>query len=89
MLIPSLEFQLEKQSQTHYYRRSQEIHDHVFAPKSGGIMAYMTGEGKGIQPGDYLILGDDYQSQQYQVDKINYYATPPDMWIALLKQVRG
>jgi hypothetical protein len=87
MLISSLEYQVEKQTQTHYYRKSEEVHDHVFAPKDGGIMAYMTGVGEGIQAGDYLILQDDYQSEQYKVDKINYYAAPPDMWVALLKQV--
>ncbi|HBL57023.1 MAG TPA: hypothetical protein DDZ80_00125 [Cyanobacteria bacterium UBA8803] len=74
-------------TETHYYTCSCEAHDHVFAPKDGGIRAYMTGQGKGIKQGDYLVLQGGYGSEPYQVDKINYYSNPPDMWIALLKQV--
>lgn len=47
----------------------------------------MTGIGKGIKPGDYLILQRDSELCRYQVEEIDYYSDPPDMWMALLKKV--
>ncbi|HAG84503.1 MAG TPA: hypothetical protein DCL61_25945 [Cyanobacteria bacterium UBA12227] len=75
------------ENKIHYCTVSDEIYDHIFAPKEGGIKAYMTGQGQGIECGDYLILKEKSNGERYQVDKINYYSNPPDMWIALLKQV--
>lgn len=79
-------FQPPNPHKTHHYTVSDEIHDHIFAPKNGGIRAYMTQQGKGIKRGDYLILQAGSNSNRYQVDKISYYSDPPDMWIALLRQ---
>ncbi|MEQ9000142.1 MAG: hypothetical protein RID53_26975 [Coleofasciculus sp. B1-GNL1-01] len=76
----------QRQQKTHHYKVSNERHNHVFVAKDGGIRAYMTEQGQGVEPGDYLILQRGSTSNRYQVDKINYYASPPDMWIALLKQ---
>ncbi|MEI2581633.1 hypothetical protein [Scytonema sp. PRP1] len=47
----------------------------------------MTGQGKGIKRGDYIILCNGSQSCRYQVEEIDYYSEPPDMWIALLNDV--
>ncbi|MEQ8974727.1 MAG: hypothetical protein RIE73_30620 [Coleofasciculus sp. C1-SOL-03] len=76
----------QQQKRTHHYKVSNERYNHVFVSKDGGIRAYMTEQGQGIEPGDYLVLQRGSTSNRYQVDKINYYANPPDMWIALLKQ---
>lgn len=76
----------QRLNKTHHYQVSNDRHNHVFVPKDGGIRAYMTEQGQGVEPGDYLILQRGSTSNRYQVDKINYYSNPPDMWIALLKQ---
>jgi hypothetical protein len=76
----------QRLNKTHHYKVSNDCHNHVFVPKDGGIRAYMTEQGQGVEPGDYLILQKGSTSNRYQVDKINYYSSPPDMWIALLKQ---
>jgi len=76
----------QQRKKTHHYKVSNERHNHVFVAKDGGIRAYMTEQGQGVEPGDYLILQRGSTSNRYQVDKINYYASPPDMWIAQLKQ---
>lgn len=76
----------QRLNKTHHYKLSNDRHNHVFVPKDGGIRAYMTEQGQGVEPGDYLILHRGSTSNRYQVDKINYYSSPPDMWIALLKQ---
>lgn len=77
---------LKQNTKTHYYTKYEDAHDHIFELREGGIKAYMTGEGKGIQRGDYLILQENSHAEPYQVDKINYYSNPPDMWVAILKQ---
>ncbi|MFP4103344.1 hypothetical protein [Coleofasciculus sp.] len=76
----------QRLNKTHHYKVSNDRHNHVFVAKDGGIRAYMTEQGQGVEPGDYLILQKGSTSNRYQVDKINYYSSPPDMWIALLKQ---
>ncbi|WP_339381337.1 hypothetical protein [Brasilonema sp. UFV-L1] len=47
----------------------------------------MTGQGKGVKRGDYIILRDSSNACRYQVEDIDYYSEPPDMWIALLQKV--
>lgn len=42
----------------------------------------MTGYGKGIKRGDYIILSKD--KIRYRVEAIDYYADPPDIWTAIL-----
>lgn len=78
--------ELKELNKTHHYKVSNDPHNHVFVPKDGGIRAYMTEQGEGVEAGDYLVLQKGAICDRYQVDKINYYSSPPDMWIALLKQ---
>ena len=47
----------------------------------------MTARGKGVKLNDYIILQIGSESHRYQVDKIDYYSNPPDMWMALIKKV--
>ncbi|MBW4471950.1 MAG: hypothetical protein KME45_16310 [Stenomitos rutilans HA7619-LM2] len=47
----------------------------------------MTGQGKGIKPNDYILLQLESISRCYQVEVIDYYSQPSDMWIALLKSI--
>ncbi|XGV94520.1 MAG: hypothetical protein ACAF41_17410 [Leptolyngbya sp. BL-A-14] len=49
--------------------------------------AYMTGQGKGIKPNDYILLKFKSRPQRYQVKMIDYYSNPPDLWIALLNPI--
>jgi MioC protein len=72
----------KRKPKTHDYRKLVAGQDYIFEPIEGGDQAYLTGQGKRVKRGDYLILSD-----RYQVEEIDYYANPPDMWIALLKRV--
>lgn len=47
----------------------------------------MTGQKKGLKQGDYLIVRDGSSLCRYQIEEIDYYCNPSDMWIALLKRV--
>lgn len=48
---------------------------------------YMTAQSKGVKCGDYIILQIGSESCRYQVEQIDYYSNPSDMWIALIKKI--
>ncbi|NEQ19655.1 MAG: hypothetical protein F6K28_08885 [Microcoleus sp. SIO2G3] len=78
-----------KHSQTKTYDYTQYVggRDYVLEPIDNQAKGYMTGQGKGIKRGDYIILYNGSKSCRYQVEEIDYYSEPPDMWIALLEKV--
>jgi hypothetical protein len=57
-------------------------HDYTFEPINGGQRGKVFGWGRGVRPGDYLILSNSDGSTRYVVDAIRYYPDPPDMWRA-------
>ena len=71
---------------THDYTQSHGGDDYIFDPIEEGNGGYLTGQGRGIERGDYLILSDGSHCHRYQVEEIDYYSNPPDMWIALVKK---
>ncbi|MBD2777382.1 hypothetical protein [Iningainema tapete] len=48
---------------------------------------YMTAQSKGVKRGDYVMLKNGPNSELYQIEEIDYYSDPSDMWMALLKKV--
>ncbi|MDZ8050965.1 MAG: hypothetical protein RMX68_023105 [Aulosira sp. ZfuVER01] len=78
----------QQKHKIHDYSQLMRGKDYIFETRQGGLGGYMTGTGKGIKPRDYIILQHGYQNYRYQVEEIDYYSNPSDMWIALLKQVR-
>lgn len=83
----SLANESKQKNKIHDYSQLVRGKDYVFEPLQGGMGGYMTSSGKGIKPGDYIILQYGCKHYRYQVEEIDYYADPSDMWIALLKQV--
>jgi hypothetical protein len=61
--------------------------NYVFEPIDNHTKGYMTGYGKGVKIGDRIILQDTDETYTYQVEQIDYYLDPPDMWIAQLKRI--
>ncbi len=86
-LISSPANELKQKNKIHDYSQQVWGTDYVFERLNEGIMGYMTGVGKTIKPGDRIILRQGCESYQYQVQEIDYYSDPSDMWMALLKQV--
>ncbi|MBW4559169.1 MAG: hypothetical protein KME59_25270 [Trichormus sp. ATA11-4-KO1] len=76
----------DKQHKIHDYTRLVQGKDYVFELLDEGITGQMTGVGKGIKPCDYIILQHGCEIERYQVEEIDYYSDPPDMWIALLQK---
>jgi hypothetical protein len=77
-----------RQQKTHDYTCYQIGVDYFFESINHGTQGYMTGQGKGIRCGDCLLLGLESGSVAYQIEDINYYSNPSDMWIALLAKVQ-
>jgi hypothetical protein len=44
----------------------------------------MTGQGRDLRCGDYILLSFGQQLRPYQIQDIDYYSSPSDTWIALL-----
>ncbi|NMG05978.1 hypothetical protein DP117_03505 [Brasilonema sp. UFV-L1] len=82
-------FNKRKPLQTKTYDYTQDINgrDYIFESVDNQVKGYMTGQGKGVKRGDYIILRDSSNACRYQVEDIDYYSEPPDMWIALLQKV--
>ena len=82
-----------------FVRRSQpsyNLHDYTHHQPSEYALEFiaedskyhMTGQGMGICQGDRILLCQDGQTTRYQVQAIEYYASPSDLWTALLIKVR-
>ena len=76
-----------KSSKTHDFSRAVKGQDYLLEPIGESLRAYMTGYGSGMKVGDYLILREGFDCCRYQVEEIEYYSNPEDMWIASVKQV--
>ncbi|HEY9596380.1 MAG TPA: hypothetical protein V6D33_01760 [Cyanophyceae cyanobacterium] len=74
-------------TKTHDFTRADQGKDYVIEFLKRSTKAYMTGQKKGLKPGDYLIVHNGTALCRYQVEEIDYYCSPSDMWIALLKPV--
>lgn len=61
--------------------------DYTLTPKDNGQSADAMGWGRGIEPGDYMLINvskDSPKITRYRFDRIEYYHDPPDMWNARL-----
>ncbi|MGB6299886.1 MAG: hypothetical protein WBF90_27455 [Rivularia sp. (in: cyanobacteria)] len=72
---------------THDFTQRVAGVDYVFETAENLTTAYMTARGKGVKPHDYIVLQINSKSYRYQVEQIDYYSNPPDMWMALIKKV--
>ena len=72
---------------THDYRKEHRRwgHDYTFDPVEGtaGRSATMCGWGRGLKKGDYILMSHSEGGEsRYQIDEVNYFSNPPDMWSA-------
>lgn len=71
-----------REPQTHDYTKRGWGHDYTFSPIDAGQCGRMSGWGRGIEAGDYLLLDNQGSSSRYRVDRIEYQMNPRDMWFA-------
>lgn len=77
----------QHKSKTHDFTECVPGTDYVFEVAENLTTAYMTARGKGVKADDYIILQIDSKPCLYQIQKIDYYSNPSDMWMALLNKV--
>ncbi len=79
------------------FGRSRKIHDFTlqepdidfsFEPFSQNAQGYLTGQGSGIRPGDFVVLKINSLPQKYEVKEMDFYSSSDVMWIARLVRVR-
>jgi hypothetical protein len=74
-------------NKTHDYTKCVSGTDYVFESVDNLTKGYITSQRQGVKHGDYIILQNAINCDRYQVEEIDYYSDPPDMWIALVKKV--
>ncbi|RUT00229.1 hypothetical protein DSM106972_076770 [Dulcicalothrix desertica PCC 7102] len=76
-----------KRIKTHDYTNQVSGQDYVFETIDDHTKGYMTAQGKGVTVGDFITLQDGAEVYHYQVEQIEYYSNPSDMWTGVLKRV--
>ena len=70
---------------THDYTHRGWGHDYIVREVfDGGHVIQVTGFGFGLKPRDYILMQNEGKTTRYQIDTINYYADPDDMWNATM-----
>jgi hypothetical protein len=79
-----------KRSRTYDYSRALDGVDYMFDSLSAGSgRGHMTSQRSGVKVGDHILLAQDGVTQKYEVQAIDYYSSPEDMWVALLTKLNG
>jgi hypothetical protein len=69
------------------YTKSSDSYSLVLEAINGSSLKYyMTAYGAGIRAGDFIVISDPEFSVTFNVENIDYYLDPPDLWIACLIQ---
>lgn len=74
-------------SDTHDYTNARRGfgHDITYHPlDEKGIRLKATGWGHGLKVGHFILLSNRAGSTRYQVESINYFTDPADMWGVVL-----
>tara|TARA_B110001454_G_C12313029_1_gene264519 strand:- start:201 stop:458 length:258 start_codon:yes stop_codon:yes gene_type:complete len=68
-------------NKTHDYSNREWGHNYqIISNEDGGHKLSMSGWGRGINSGDYIIIKNGVDTTRYIFDKISYYNDPVDMW---------
>ena len=74
---------------THNY--TGHVHDQHYVleaaiadPNQEGDRFTMTAYGDRLKAGDFILLRQNGEKVRFQVEQIDYYCDPPDLWIAQL-----
>lgn len=76
-----------RRPKVHDYTHYEMGIDYIFELNNSNSKGYMTAQGKGVRRGDHLLLRYESTTVEYQIEDINYYSSPANMWIALLMRV--
>ena len=74
-------------NKTHDFTELVYGSDYAFEVAEDPSKAYMTAQRRGVKTDDYIVLLIGSEYWRYQVEQIDYYSNPPDMWMALIKKI--
>ena len=74
--------QPKDEPQTHDYLKPAWGRNCTFTPLEKGQRGHVTGWGRGVEVGDYLLLPNGNVSTRYRITILHNYDGPPDMWRA-------
>ncbi|NJL21587.1 MAG: hypothetical protein HC895_13475 [Leptolyngbyaceae cyanobacterium SM1_3_5] len=77
-----------KRQKLHDYTTDQNGVDYVFDRVNGGTQGCLTAQGGNPQVGDQVVLKLDEVVEKYEIATLDRYATPPDLWTALLVKIK-
>lgn len=71
------------ETQAHDYTRRRWGHNYEITKIiDGGMTLKISGWGRGISKGDFIILPNGAETTRYQIASIEYHMNPTDMWNA-------
>ena len=74
-------------NKTYDYTQYISGYHYFFEVLNGGITACMTAESNCPKCGDRILIKNANKIYEYEIEEIHYHSSPPEMWMALLKQV--
>lgn len=69
---------------THRYHQGQQGTEFILETTADTSVSYMTAQSPAVRPGDYIEIASPDGPLKFQVDEIEYYSDPADMWMAQL-----
>ncbi|AFZ01164.1 hypothetical protein [Calothrix sp. PCC 6303] len=85
----------QRRNKIYDYTQYVSGRDYVFEVGEDLTKAYMTAQGRGIKVGDRILIqksdafgGRSDRIYHYDVEMIDYYSNPPDMWMASLIKIK-
>lgn len=73
-----------RKHKTHWYHQEHLGTEFFIETSADSAVSYMTAQGPAVRPGDYIDIASSDGHLKFQVDKIEYYSDPADMWMAQL-----
>jgi hypothetical protein len=72
------------QKRKHDFTQRESGIDYSFHPKNQNKRGYLTAQNRNIKQGDLIVLEVNHSFKKYEVEEIDYYSSPSDMWTASL-----
>ncbi|WP_299486951.1 hypothetical protein [Acaryochloris sp. IP29b_bin.137] len=73
-----------RRHKTHRYDQGQLGTEFFLETSTDSSVSYMTAQGPAVRPGDYIDIASPEGHLKFQVDEVEYYSDPADMWMAQL-----
>lgn len=73
-----------RKHRTHRYNQGQLGTEFFLETDADASVSYMTAQSSAVRLGDYIEIASPDGPLKFQVNEIEYYSDPADMWMAQL-----